>query len=727
MYKEFYGEPPFHHHHHMGPMEHEHIANAAAYARLNTKLSVHMNDDSRHITDEEREKWNKAADNMIEDIDEILDEIANTSDIPTKMSDLENDLQYITQLQLDLALSNFTSWQDALTNYVTRDQLSNYITRTQLDTALNNLGSFTSMLKDYATKEYVQQYTQQYIKNSDVLFTYNGTPVYKGGSINSGGDDTAEVITNYYENDYVLPAASTSALGGIKIGTVAGNYNYPVKLDSNNVAFVTVQNAGPTPSSETIVEYKPQYQVQVLQSTLRRSKYAGHYVIVGTLQWQIGIFGETYSVYDVSTNRFTCKLYHNGNHQTTTPSIFTSASTNTFSWSPIDTNDITYTNAGDSTNIRVYDENNNLVSSVIVPHIIPGEDGQDGQDGKDGQNIITPTQGLDFEVIRMRGLWTDNPSPAYNNGTVVESGVKYKDVVRYVVNSNDYGYFYCKTAGTSLLPMQGTPIAVTADWEPISYCGSAAFDLLLADSAYINSLTSKQVVVTNTSDQVVGGMVSGTYIPAGLTATNNNGIRIFAGNVPNNGDLASAPFTVDNNGKLRATNADITGSITATTGTFSNGTFSNCVIDGTCTINGTLNYTGVIGNTQTISTTGTIPNDVTFVMLTGGQLGSPVTVRFPANPVQGQTIYIKHDGYALLLPSSGHTAFIYTWAVDHNYDGEGTTGYSYKKRTVNYNYTVSGMVPSVRWNAHDGNIHQYMFSGTEWYELTSGFENSLSI
>ena len=92
MYKEFYGEPPFHHHHHIGPMEHEHIANAAAYARLNTKLSVHMNDDTRHITDEEREKWNKAADNMIEDIDEILDEIANTSDIPTKMSDLENDL-----------------------------------------------------------------------------------------------------------------------------------------------------------------------------------------------------------------------------------------------------------------------------------------------------------------------------------------------------------------------------------------------------------------------------------------------------------------------------------------------------------------------------------------------------------------------------------------------------------------------------------------------------------
>jgi len=39
---------------------------------------------------------------------------------------------------------------------------------------------------------------------------------------------------------YTLPAATSSALGGIKIGYTASGKNYPVVLDSNNKAYVNV-------------------------------------------------------------------------------------------------------------------------------------------------------------------------------------------------------------------------------------------------------------------------------------------------------------------------------------------------------------------------------------------------------------------------------------------------------------------------------------------------------
>lgn len=41
-------------------------------------------------------------------------------------------------------------------------------------------------------------------------------------------------------NKYTLPAASSTALGGMKIGYKESGKNYSVKLDDNNQAYVTV-------------------------------------------------------------------------------------------------------------------------------------------------------------------------------------------------------------------------------------------------------------------------------------------------------------------------------------------------------------------------------------------------------------------------------------------------------------------------------------------------------
>ena len=73
MYKDFYGEPVMHHHDHchdhMGPLEFAQVSNAGAYARLYSKLITHIEDNVRHITAEERDKWNKKADKI--DLEEL--------------------------------------------------------------------------------------------------------------------------------------------------------------------------------------------------------------------------------------------------------------------------------------------------------------------------------------------------------------------------------------------------------------------------------------------------------------------------------------------------------------------------------------------------------------------------------------------------------------------------------------------------------------------------------
>lgn len=221
-------------------------------------------------------------------------------------------------------------------------------------------------------------------------------------------------------------------------------------------------------------------------------------------------------------------------------------------------------------------ENNTPVASTIIPVIIPGRDGQNGEDGNDAE-----LQALNLEVLRVR-VWNENHIPAYNDGTVIEDGVKYLDIVEH--NGN---YYKCLTANTNEVPGQPKNEA-DPDWTMLTGMGNAWFDTMIANNAYIKSITAKQIVVTSdatssTEGEVpVAGMLNGTIIPTQLTGkTNTNGIRIFAGNIPSNGDVSDAPFTVDNNGKLKANNAEIRGKITATSGTF-----DNCIINDTCTIKG---------------------------------------------------------------------------------------------------------------------------------------------
>lgn len=85
--------------------------------------------------------------------------------------------------------------------------------------------------------------------------------------------------------------------------------------------------------------------------------------------------------------------------------------------------------------------------------------------------------------------------------------------------------------------------------------------------------------------------------------------------------------------KLTATNADITGKITATSGEITNCNITNC------TVSGDLQYGRIIGAVQNnINQSSEISNNVALAIITGRN----ITVRFPSQPVEGQTLYVKH-------------------------------------------------------------------------------------
>lgn len=188
-----------------------------------------------------------------------------------------------------------------------------------------------------------------------------------------------------------------------------------------------------------------------------------------------------------------------------------------------------------------YEGNNNLgkiLDTVLIPVIIPGEKGDPGS---------STVQGLDGPVMRVR---TYDSSVQYKDETHPVDGVSYIDVVYYQGN-----YYKCISSCTGIVPTN------TTYWTMYSFLGNAAFDDLLANAAYIKNLTSKQVVITDSNNNIEAGMASSSSVNEGqaLNGFTIGDVRIWAGPIGNNGNLVSAPFVVDKYGNVKITSAQIGG------------------------------------------------------------------------------------------------------------------------------------------------------------------------
>lgn len=166
-----------------------------------------------------------------------------------------------------------------------------------------------------------------------------------------------------------------------------------------------------------------------------------------------------------------------------------------------------------------------------------------GEKGEDGTSVV---QGLDGIVMRFSSVTSQTQwdyNKVYSDGSQQDNGVRYKDIVYF-----DGSYWTPSTYNPQELPSDSNN-----SWVKFNMVDAAYIEDLITDNAFINNLTAKQIVLTNGSNQVVGGMVSGSSIPTQLSGrTNEDNVRIFAGSVPSTGNIAASKFAVFENGTVKA-------------------------------------------------------------------------------------------------------------------------------------------------------------------------------
>lgn len=258
-------EHPFHHHHHeVNPIELAQIGGASQYAKLSYRLQKHIEDDTRHITDEERYKWNKTYNDLKALKEDIEDGVVAGGISINDVRDYLESMNYATK--------TWVNEQGFLKDFDVQQLINLY---------LQNRGILT--------KDDLNSALKDYIKLKGYLGTIDGQPFYQGDAIttkggNGGGLSWSDIISGLSYNAYVnestygaqaigevrangqslftiyqtdfggdgisqLPIATTSVLGGIKAGE-AYNTNTPnatryfVQVNDQGTASVVIPNRG---------------------------------------------------------------------------------------------------------------------------------------------------------------------------------------------------------------------------------------------------------------------------------------------------------------------------------------------------------------------------------------------------------------------------------------------------------------------------------------------------
>ena len=210
------------------------------------------------------------------------------------------------------------------------------------------------------------------------------------------------------------------------------------------------------------------------------------------------------------------------------------------------------TNITDITVVMKYNEV--IVDSETIPFV---------SDGAPGDYYAQQLSGV---IMRIKSWDSISNSEMIEDGTTASSdGTTYLDVVGY---NNSYYRIKTRTLKSRATVPEKADGSVNEDyWYMFAPSGDAAFNALIANSAFISNLTAKEVVITE-NNKPVAGLTSGTA-QTGDVFTRGS-VRIWAGNPIVNGttNLTNCPFYVTNTGELHASNASISGNITATGGRF---------------------------------------------------------------------------------------------------------------------------------------------------------------
>ena len=204
------------------------------------------------------------------------------------------------------------------------------------------------------------------------------------------------------------------------------------------------------------------------------------------------------------------------------------------------------------------------MASIVVPIT---------QAGSEGSQTLNPG------ILRDRSNTISSESPVTfydgRNPDLSAGGIYYQDFIKWnghksngTPDYDNWGTYLCVTK-CNVVP---NDIPGNSNFVKLDYSFGEVVSYLIADRAFIDNLASKQVIITDDNNRVVAGMTSGSRIPTvnpdgtinpdGPGITNNNNIRIWAGESNNN--IVNAPFTVDSTGHLKASDAEIKGTVDAT-------------------------------------------------------------------------------------------------------------------------------------------------------------------
>lgn len=260
------------------------------------KLYQHTHNESVHITQKEKELLNSLSSSdstntmsdentTLEDIQIQLNNKANISDIPTKVSQLENDMNflteipdhYITESELEIKLSLIQDPPTKLsqlqndTNFVTEDEVKQIVDETETQDVENykliNSIDFSELDSLGNTYQVQVDRPKYYVVTTN---TSHGTVVI--GTLKMFSDDSLHVLVQILDTQYIVGADGNLTLGSHRDNEVYTyirmfNFNAPglsgqdpftwtkwrlKDYYSGQIAFMGIANLSTTPVADVL-------------------------------------------------------------------------------------------------------------------------------------------------------------------------------------------------------------------------------------------------------------------------------------------------------------------------------------------------------------------------------------------------------------------------------------------------------------------------------------------
>lgn len=140
----------------------------------------------------------------------------------------------------------------------------------------------------------------------------------------------------------------------------------------------------------------------------------------------------------------------------------------------------------------------------------------------------------------------------YHNDEQLTSGTRYLDIAVITRSATTFDAFKCRKSHLSSASNAPQTGVITEYWEPFDDMAPIYTPLIMAQYALLRFAQTNQLLVMKADGTTVNAAMGGGTYPLWVGATEG----------------ANAPFRVDENGKLYATGAEISGTVNATDGTF---------------------------------------------------------------------------------------------------------------------------------------------------------------